>query len=523
MTHTPTSPEPPTPDWLLTMRSLTGLTEEPGSGDNPKILAMRDAIARAYPDMQTYCDLYDHDDTPWCGLCAAYCLTDAGIRPVFGPTDTDKWMWAQAFHDLEWGYKLSSPRPGCVVVMEREGGGHVTFYERTEGSYYWCRGGNQSDSVNQAKYAISTVIALMWPKQAGEPPPAPRRTLKQGDTGADVEYVQDALGIPPDGEFGPVTKSGVKGFQAATGLVADGVVGPATWIKVDDLVRRRDMGTDDLDDDLQEEITGLALSHPIQKHSWDDRGRSPSGYISGMGQCFAIALRRYLAGDPGAVEMAQAAGDADDDALAWYDDEFDDIGMDNSRPGPETLRHLFMLMIGLGMRESSGRYCEGRDMSAGNVESDTCEAGLFQTSWNIRSASVNIPDLLEEYWSDPNAFLPIFSEGITPTADNLDVYGGGQGASYQFLAKYSPAFTVLVTAIGLRTRRSHWGPVGGREVELVEEADDFLRKVEAIVREIPIEPPEPVPPEPVEEAVVDIIASSNVSVTVNGMPVTRRG
>ena len=35
--------------------------------------------------------------------------------------------------------------------------------------------------------------------------------------------------------------------------------------------------------------------------------------------------------------------------------------MRNDVSGIDTLRHLFVLMIGLGMRELSGRYCEGRD------------------------------------------------------------------------------------------------------------------------------------------------------------------
>jgi hypothetical protein len=52
-------------------------------------------------------------------------------------------------------------------VLKREGGGHVTFYERTEGDTYICRGGNESDSVNQRAYAIADVISLKWPKAAG--------------------------------------------------------------------------------------------------------------------------------------------------------------------------------------------------------------------------------------------------------------------------------------------------------------------------------------------------------------------
>jgi uncharacterized protein (TIGR02594 family) len=514
-----------TPEWLLVMRAMNGLTETPGSGDNPKILAMRDQIAKTYPDMASYCALYQHDATPWCGLAVAYAMTMGGVRPVFGPTDTDRWMWARAWDDDVWGYPLSVPRPGAVVVMEREGGGHVTLYERTEGSNYVCRGGNQSDAVNQASYPISKVVALMWPKAEGPPPPAPRRELKKGDSGPDVEMLQAALGIPPDGEFGNVTDAGVRGYQAACGLVVDGEVGPATWEKVDALVLRMETGSDGLSEALKHDITELAITHPIQEKVWKDRGRSPSGYIAGMGQCFALALSWLAAHDPAAIEMAQAEGDADEDALAWLAPEFAKLGISNAVPGVDTLRSLFMLMIGLGMRESSGKYYEGRDVSATNTTADTAEAGLFQASWNIKTASPILPKLMEDFVADPNGFLSIFSEGLTPTSSGLTNFGSGQGAVYQWLAKYSPAFATMVAAIGLRTRRKHWGPINRREVELVAEAADYLAKVEELMAEGPAPEPEPEPepkPEP-EIATVNIVTAGPVIVTVNGNLVSSNG
>jgi len=506
-----------TPEWLLVMRAMNGLTETPGSGDNPKILAMRDTIAKTYSDMASYCALYQHDLTPWCGLAVAYCMTMGGVRPVFGATDTDRWMWARAWDDDDWGYELATPRPGCVVVMEREGGGHVTLYERTEGSNYVCRGGNQSDAVNQASYPISKVIALMWPKAEGPPPPAPRRELAKGASGPDVEFLQAALGIPPDGEFGAVTDAGVKGYQAACGLVVDGICGPATWEKIDALVLRMETGSDGLSEELKHDITELALTHPIQSYVWEDRGRSPSGYIAGIGQCYALALAWLAADDPAAIEMAQAAGDADEDALAWYAAEFAKLGESNSVPGVDTLRNLFVLMIGLGMRESSGKYYEGRDVSATNTTSDTCEAGLFQMSWNMKTASPIMPKLLEDFVADPNGLLPIFSEGLTPTSAGLMNYGSGQGAVFQWMAKYSPAFCVMTAAVGLRTRRKHWGPINRREVELVAEAADYLAQVEELMAEGPQPEPKPEPePPPVEVATIDIVTSGPVIVTING-------
>jgi uncharacterized protein (TIGR02594 family) len=506
-----------TPGWLLEARAMTGTAEASGSANNPRILAMADTIAAAYPDMAAYCATYTADSTAWCGLFAGYCVTTAGIRPPWGPTDTDRFLWAQSFDDPSFATIIEQPRLGCIVVMTRDGGGHVSFYESDAGSNIKCRGGNQSDTVNVASYAKSTVIAYVWPKAAGAPPPAPRRTIEKGDSGPDVVYLQTALGIPADGDFGGVTEAAVKGFQTATGLACDGSVGPATWAKIDELVRRMKTGSDGLTDEVKAAIDDVAGRHPIDVYEWNDRGSSPPGYIAGMGMAYALALTGLRTRVPAAVEMAQPAGHPDDDALPYYRDEFEELGINIDRPGAETLRALFVMLIGLGMRESSGRYCEGRDMSATNMSSETCEAGLFQTSWNIRTASANIPPLLEHYWAHPNGFHPTFAEGVSPSPSELENFGSGQGAAYQWLAKYSPAFAVMTTAIGLRARRSHWGPVSRvpHEVEILAEADDFLRQVDGIVYEMPV-PPEPEPePEP-EAATVDIVTTGNVIVRVNG-------
>jgi hypothetical protein len=181
--------------------------------------------------------------------------------------------------------------------------------------------------------------------------------------------------------------------------------------------------------------------------------------------------------------MCQGVGNSDKDVLAWYGDEFDAQGMSN-KTEIDRLRHLFVLMIGLGPRESSGKYCEGRDLSASNVEAETAEAGMFQTSWNIKNANSAIGPLLQEFWDNPNGFLAQFKEGISPTANNLNSYGKGDGARYQFLSRFCPLFHVMVTAVGLRTLRQHWGPVNRKEVTIRKEADRLLKDVQDLVEAI---------------------------------------
>jgi peptidoglycan hydrolase-like protein with peptidoglycan-binding domain len=55
-------------------------------------------------------------------------------------------------------------------------------------------------------------------------------TQPETATGATaVEWLQRALKVPVDGEFGPETEAAVRRLQARHGLPVDGVVGPATW------------------------------------------------------------------------------------------------------------------------------------------------------------------------------------------------------------------------------------------------------------------------------------------------------
>lgn len=55
------------------------------------------------------------------------------------------------------------------------------------------------------------------------------RTLRRGDEGTDVVYLQARLGVTADGKFGGATEAAVRTYQGTHGLSPDGVVGRQTW------------------------------------------------------------------------------------------------------------------------------------------------------------------------------------------------------------------------------------------------------------------------------------------------------
>ncbi len=63
------------------------------------------------------------------------------------------------------------------------------------------------------------------------PPQSKQPTLRKGDSSDDgwVEYLQQLLGVPVDGKFGPATQAAVIAFQKKNKLQVDGTVGNQTW------------------------------------------------------------------------------------------------------------------------------------------------------------------------------------------------------------------------------------------------------------------------------------------------------
>lgn len=328
-----------------------------------------------------------------------------------------------------------------------------------------------------------------WPQDPLDVPINERPVLAKGDEGQHVGDLQELLNetnlrprLDLDNDFGSKTENAVTEYQASRGLEADGICGPDTWEALYLGKEPLPPPPHALSEIEIEAICRIANSSSIAGYGWDDRGTAPVGYTQGMALAYAQTYRKLLQGHPAAVAMAVARTNSDKDALNIYRDEFEELGMSNEEAGAATLRHLYALMLGHGMRESSGRHCEGRDLSASNTSSDTCEAGLFQTSYNAHGASEpEFGGLMAEYSNPANAptcYLTSFDDGVSCSTDEWGCFGSGEGYAFQKLCKECPAFAVETCALTLRNLANHYGPIIRRETELRKDADRMFRAVQ---------------------------------------------
>jgi hypothetical protein len=331
-----------------------------------------------------------------------------------------------------------------------------------------------------------------WPDNPYDVPLEDRPVIGVGDFGPDVEDLQQLLNwtelrpeLAMDGDFGPATEDATKAYQASRGLDYDGIAGQQTWGALYARQEALPPPPHVLSEREIEDICDIANDSAIASYSWDDRGRAPVGYTQGMALAFAQSCRKLELGHPAVVEMSKARTASDKDALNLYRADYERLGMSNERDGIDTLRHLYALMLGSGMRESSGRHCEGRDQSASNTTSDTAEAGLFQTSYNAHSASdPEFDNLMVEYSNPANqatCYLSQFDDGVSCSSSEWSCYGSGTGYKFQELCKKCPAFAVETHGLTLRNLANHYGPIIRHETELRSDADRMFKQVQDYV------------------------------------------
>ena len=151
--------------WMTEAYRLIGTTEVPGAANNPVIMSWGNRLGALVLGIR-----YVADSTPWCGLFAAHCITQAGLKPP--PIAIRAKAWATWGNFI--GTTATRPPLGTIAVFSRAGGGHVGFVDsvNADGSLN-ILGGNQGDAVNVRRFARDKLIALRWPKGVPVAPPAP--------------------------------------------------------------------------------------------------------------------------------------------------------------------------------------------------------------------------------------------------------------------------------------------------------------------------------------------------------------
>lgn len=134
------------PNWLAHARTYLGTAEIPGKQHNPTIIRWLKELRGWWSD----------DEQPWCGTFVAAVLRESGL-PVAK-------HWYRARDWLNWGVMIADAVPGCIVVYERAGGGHVGFaVALDQKGRILTLGGNQGNRVSIAPFDRYRVLGYRWP------------------------------------------------------------------------------------------------------------------------------------------------------------------------------------------------------------------------------------------------------------------------------------------------------------------------------------------------------------------------
>lgn len=219
-----------------------------------------------------------------------------------------------------------------------------------------------------------------------------------------------------------------------------------------------------------EKITNVPVGSKCAAYNWPERSKAPLAYLKGMALVYARAIC-----NPNGIVANPSLGVKTKDALAFY-------GKEGSN------RNTYTLLISMGMRESSGKHCIGKDKTAQNDDAETCEAGLFQSAFNARNpwkepkAHDELVALYKLYKENKKkCFLDTFSQDITCSEKDWKNWGEGEGVNFQKLSKECPAFAAEFAAISIRVNKGHYGSLEIGETEFNDDCAKMLDDVEKII------------------------------------------
>lgn len=328
-----------------------------------------------------------------------------------------------------------------------------------------------------------------------------------GDKGLHVESIQirlTELGFRLgniDGSFGNLTRDAIISFQASHNIKDDGKLDENT-LKFLDL---------EVDQGVLSKNSFIAIPYivdrlGISKTRWENgnRGQAPYGYYYGMGLAYAAIYERLKKDEKIAKELCKPLGTAiDKDSLFRFKQMIQQETGNKLDTETNILRGLFVLMFGLGLMESNGKFCCGWDRGkkdgwgkpAKKIEptAENSEAGLFQTSFDIISAVPKgvkemLLQIFDKYKLSRDGYIEFFSKGAICNERDAENYGEGIGKEFQLLSKQCPAFTVEFTGLALRSVAGHWNPiinVDNREkgLQIKKVCDELLRQIESYIDE----------------------------------------
>jgi hypothetical protein len=218
-------------------------------------------------------------------------------------------------------------------------------------------------------------------------------------------------------------------------------------------------------------------------------GRAPKAFLSGVASAYAKAVCQPTSAFVQFVGNAATRGV--DDVFSHYKNVFAKAGLSLATSGLPNVRHIFALQLGLGMCESNGAWCTGRDMSSGFSSASAAEAGMFQTSYGPHTRAPLLDQLFSKYTaSKAGCLFSTFSQNIRCSASNLKNWGTPNEAGYQWqaLTKSCPAFAVEYAAVLMRVHggpKGEWNPLRKQYAEVRAECDQMLQQVEQVVQANP--------------------------------------
>ncbi|MEJ2004912.1 MAG: TIGR02594 family protein [Cyclobacteriaceae bacterium] len=199
-----------------------GTMEAEGIEHNPRILQ--------YAEEAGFSQV-DDDETPWCSIFMNWVASKSGlVRSKSGAARS--WLTV--------GQAIETPEPGDVVIFWRvrrdSWQGHVGIFMgfSRDGSRIYCLGGNQGNQVSISAYSANQLLGFRRLYFDGKAK-LKSKTLKLGDSGDDVQALQDALKMAnfnpgtSDGFYGPKTETAVKELQSTLfGLEVSGIFNSKT-------------------------------------------------------------------------------------------------------------------------------------------------------------------------------------------------------------------------------------------------------------------------------------------------------